>query len=96
MSHFYENDHLNIFRLLVSWQYLVKNRLGDVLDQINFGYYNPLVQGCLTLPAAYCIIDIHNYARWNGSIIGHGGPINDQLVELWARLATVYQNEARV
>lgn len=24
-----------------------------------------------------CVIDVHNYARWNGQVIGQGGPTND-------------------
>ena len=43
-----------------------------------------------------CVIDIHNYARWNKGIIGQGGPTNAQFVSLWTQLATKYKAEARV
>ncbi len=69
MQHFVTDDHLNVFRLPVGWQYLVGNNLGGPLDQTNFTKYDMLVQACLTT-GAHCIIDIHNYARWNGAIIG--------------------------
>ncbi|GAP84641.2 putative glycoside hydrolase family 5 protein [Rosellinia necatrix] len=39
---------------------------------------------------------IHNYARWNGGIIGQGGPSNDQFASLWSQLATKYASEAGV
>jgi endoglucanase len=33
----------------------------------------------VTDSGAYAIIDVHNYARWNGEIIGQGGPSNDDV-----------------
>ncbi len=63
MQHFYQDDHMNIFRLPVGWQYLVNNQLGGDLDSTNMGYYDQLVQACLDT-GAHCILDIHNYARW--------------------------------
>jgi len=95
MTHFVNNDKLNIFRLPVGWQFLVNNNLGGTLDSTNFPKYNTLVQGCLNT-GAYCIIDIHNYARWNGEIIGQGGPTNAQFTSLWSQLATEYASNSRV
>jgi endoglucanase len=95
MRHFYNDDHMNIFRLPVGWQYLVNNKLGGTLDATNFGYYDQLVQDCLST-GAYCIVDIHNYARWNGAIIGQGGPTNAQFVSVWKQLAQKYASEPRI
>ncbi|KAL7780827.1 glycoside hydrolase family 5 protein [Trichoderma afarasin] len=95
MQHFVKDDGFNIFRLPVSWQYLVNANLGGTLDATNLGYYDQLVQGCLAT-GAYCIIDIHNYARWNGKIIGQGGPTNAQFVSLWTQIATKYASEPRI
>ena len=95
MQHFYRDDNLNIFRLPVGWQYLVNNNLGGTLDSINLGYYDQLVQSCLST-GAYCIIDIHNYARWNGAIIGQGGPTDDQFVSVWTQLAQKYASQSKI
>lgn len=95
MQHFYRDDNLNIFRLPVGWQYLVNNNLGGTLDGNNLAKYDQLVQGCLNT-GAQCIIDIHNYARWNGGIIGQGGPSNDQFVSLWRQLASKYASQSRI
>ena len=62
MKHFVNGDTFNIFRLPVGWQYIVNNNLGATLDSTNLAKYDTLVQGCLNL-GAYCIVDIHNYAR---------------------------------
>ncbi|KAF8322015.1 cellulase-domain-containing protein [Clavulina sp. PMI_390] len=95
MQHFVNDDHFNIFRLPVGWQYLVNGNLGGTLDSTKSATYDQLVQGCLGT-GAYCIIDIHNYARWNGGIIGQGGPSNDQFVSLWTQLATKYKSQSKV
>lgn len=63
MIHFGSKDRLNVFRMPVAWQYLVKDRLGGKLDEANFGEYDKLVQGCLYAGAKMCIIDIHNYGK---------------------------------
>ena len=54
------------------------------------------MQACLQT-GAYCAIDIHNFARWNGKIIGQdGGPTNDQFADLWRQLATKYKDNEKV
>lgn len=96
MQHFVSIG-LNTFRLPVAWQYLVNDNLGGDLDDTNFGKYDELVQGCLDT-GAFCIVDIHNYARWNGQIVGQsdGTVTNDHLDSLWKQLATKYKDEYRV
>ena len=42
------------------------------------------------------MIDIHNFARWNGGIIGQGGPTDEQFVSLWSQLATKYAGSEKV
>ncbi|KAK8041789.1 glycoside hydrolase family 5 protein [Apiospora rasikravindrae] len=93
MKHFVGDLGMNMMRLPISWQYLVNNQLGGGLDTTNLGKYDQMVQSCLKT-GAHCMIDIHNFARWNGGIIGQGGPSDDQFVSLWTQLATKYaQNE---
>ncbi|KAI1075401.1 glycoside hydrolase family 5 protein [Whalleya microplaca] len=94
MQHFVEDDGMSLLRLPISWQFLVNNRLGD-LDQSNLAQYDQLIQACLAT-GAHCMIDIHNFARWNGGIIGQGGPTDDQFVSLWSQLATKYAGDAKV
>lgn len=96
MVHFVTTDNFNIFRLPVSWQYLVNNDLGGPLNPTNFGYYDQLVRGCLST-GAYCMIDLHNYARWDGKMIGEDdGPTISQFADLWGQIAAKYKNENKV
>lgn len=84
IKHFVKNDGFNTFRLPVGWQFLTNDVKSSVLNSINFAKYDALVQvishtcSCkfVTLSAlqtclrtgSYCIIDIHNYARFNGLV----------------------------
>ena len=97
MQHFVTDDGLNTFRLPVGWQYLVNNNLGGTLDSTNFAAYDSLMQSCLKV-AELCIIDLHNYARWNGNIVGQSsGSVTDaQLSSLWSQLATKYAASPKV
>ncbi|KAK2605579.1 hypothetical protein N8I77_008408 [Diaporthe amygdali] len=96
MLHFVSADNFNIFRLPVSWQYLVNNDLGGPLDSTNFGYYDQLVRGCLST-GAYCMVDLHNYARWDGKVIGeYDGPTTSQFADVWSQIAASYRGEGRV
>lgn len=60
MQHLTSEDHLNIYRLTVSWQYLTNNVVGGVLNATNFGTYDNLMQSCLST-GAKCVVDVHNY-----------------------------------
>ncbi|KAI7781234.1 cellulase [Diaporthe eres] len=96
MVHFATADNFNVFRLPVSWQYLVNNDLGGPLDPTTFGYYDQLVRGCLST-GAYCMIDLHNYARWDGKRIGEDdGPSVAQFADLWGKVAANYKHDDRV
>lgn len=96
MSHFIKDDTLNTFRLPVGWQFLVNGQLGGQLNANNLGQYDKLVQGCLNSGATLCILDLHNYARWNGKIVGQGGPENKQLADVWKQMATKYGKQSKI
>ncbi|CAJ2510918.1 Uu.00g065430.m01.CDS01 [Anthostomella pinea] len=97
MVHFSQNDGLNTFRLPVTWQFLINSRnlngsataatggsSNGTLDRVNAAAYNQLVRACLDTGSS-CIVDIHNYARFEGQVIGQGGPSNAQFANLWSR-----------
>ncbi|OBT92594.1 hypothetical protein VE01_09679 [Pseudogymnoascus verrucosus] len=97
MNHFARDHGLNVFRLPVCWQYLVNNVLGGNLDGNNFAVYDQLVQGCLAT-GAYCVVDIHNYARWGGQVIGQsGGAVtNNHFASVWYQIAAKYAGQPKV
>lgn len=87
---------MNTFRIPVGWQFLLNNNLGGTLDSNNWNTYDKQIQGCLSTGAALCIVDIHNYARWNGAIVGQDGPTNAQFANLWSQIAAKYKNNNKI
>jgi endoglucanase len=49
---------------------------------------------------AYCIIELHNFARWNGKIIGQSNgtdaPTDDQFAGIWKSIAAQYANKDKI
>ncbi|KJA16684.1 glycoside hydrolase family 5 protein [Hypholoma sublateritium FD-334 SS-4] len=95
IKHFVKNDRFNTFRLPVGWQFLTNNLKSGVLSSANFAKYDALVQTCLGT-GSYCIIDIHNYARFNGMIIGQGGPSDTTFARLWSNIASHYKSQSKL
>ncbi|PMD44759.1 glycoside hydrolase family 5 protein [Hyaloscypha variabilis F] len=96
ISHF-NSLGFNTFRLPVSWQYLTDSTYTTtgVLNTANFAAYDALVQDCLTT-GAYCVIDLHNYGRFNDYVIGQGGATDTAFVTLWGAIAKYYAKEPYV
>ena len=67
MTHFVNDDGFNTFRLPVGWQFLTGGSESGTLNAANFAEYDALVEACLNTGAS-CIVDIHNYARFNGAV----------------------------
>lgn len=42
------------------------------------------------------MLDVHNFARFNGGIVGQGGPSDDMFVAIWVALAKMYADEPKV
>lgn len=97
MQHFVDNDGVNMFRLPTSWQFLINNdeEVSGTLNATRASQYELFVRACLDT-GAYCMIDVHNFARFNGGIIGQGGPSDALFVSLWTALAKTYADDARV
>lgn len=90
----FKNAGANIFRLPIGAQYLTNNNIAQ-LDPTALNNYKTLVQQ-VTNTGAYAIIDLHNYARWNGAIFGQGGPTNAQFANLWALIAKQFAGNSKV
>ncbi|BFZ59378.1 hypothetical protein YB2330_000386 [Saitoella coloradoensis] len=99
-SHF-TSEGANLFRIPFGWQYM-QPALSTPLNETFFDSYDSRVQAALDASQeAYAIIDVHNYARWYGLIIGQnvtvlGAPTNTDFANLWGQLAGKYKDDKRV
>ncbi|KAF5352522.1 hypothetical protein D9756_006054 [Leucocoprinus leucothites] len=94
-SHFAQQG-VNIFRIPFAWQ-LMTPTLGGTIDGTFFQRYDASVQAALNSGSSpYVILDLHNYARWNGQVIAQGGPTNDQYASIWSQLAAKYKGNKKI
>ncbi|EIN14752.1 hypothetical protein PUNSTDRAFT_154759 [Punctularia strigosozonata HHB-11173 SS5] len=92
-SHF-ASQGANLFRIPFAWSEM-QPTLGGPLNQSFLSRYDATVNAALAT-GGYVIVDVHNYARLNGQIIGQGGPTNDQFASLWSLLAAHYASQSHV
>ncbi|KAJ6444950.1 glycoside hydrolase family 5 [Purpureocillium lavendulum] len=95
MKHFVEDNNMNIFRLPLTWQFITNGQVDGKLNEKNLAVYNDLMNTCLDT-GAYCMIDLHNFGRYDDGIVGQGGPSDDVFAGLWSLLATEYAKQDRV
>ncbi|KAJ3349174.1 hypothetical protein HDU83_000733 [Entophlyctis luteolus] len=84
----------NLYRIPFAWE-RVQSVLGGELVAEYLSYIDGAVQTATTL-GAVSVLDVHNYAAYNGSIIGDGTVTAADLADLWTRLANVYKNNTLV
>ncbi|VDB99573.1 unnamed protein product [Peniophora sp. CBMAI 1063] len=94
-THF-ASEGANLFRIPFAWTEMTGTPGGNI-NETFFSEYDSTVQSALSSGSGvYVIVDVHNYARFNGGIIGQGGPTNDQFNSLWTQLAKKYAGNSRI
>ena len=84
---------MNIFRLPFLWERLQHNQFGG-FDAAELARITSLVNYA-TGKGASVVLNPHNYARYRGTVIGQGVPV-DAFADFWRKLATRYKNNSRV
>jgi endoglucanase len=82
---YYQSKGLILIRLSIMWERLQPSLGGD-LDPNELALLLPFVDA-VAARNMKVIIDIHNYARYDGNIIGNGVSIAD-VTDMWTKLAT--------
>jgi len=90
---YFKGKSMNTLRLPFSWERL-QPTLGAAFDATELGRLDAFVTGA-TAKGVNVVIDPHNYARWNGTVIG-SGVSNAQFADLWSRLAARYKSNNKV
>ncbi|KZS87208.1 cellulase-domain-containing protein [Sistotremastrum niveocremeum HHB9708] len=94
VQHF-TSQGVKLFRIPFAWQ-LAQPQLGATISSTFWNEYDQIVNAALQA-GAYVIVDVHNYARWNGAIIGEsGGPTNAQFANLWSQFAAHYASQSKI
>ncbi|KAI0669973.1 glycoside hydrolase superfamily, partial [Trametes maxima] len=80
----------------LAWQ-LMTPTVGGPINETFFAIYDKTVQAALASSSdAHVIVNLHNYARWNGGIISQGGATNAEFTSIWSQLAPKYGSNERI
>jgi endoglucanase len=85
---------MKIFRIPFQWERMQRS-LGGSLDATELARLDDFVSYA-TGKGARVIVDPHNYARYNGAIIGAGTVTAANLADFWGKLAAHYASNALV
>lgn len=91
---YFRSKGMNHIRLPFKWE-----RLQPTLGQpFNATYLANLrsVVAAANAEGLQVILDPHNYARFNGAVVGSGGLSNAQFAEFWTRLATEFRDNPQL
>jgi endoglucanase len=85
---------MNIIRLPFLWERLQQSLGGD-LNAAELARMDVVVAEA-TAKKVYIILDPHNYARYNGNLIGSSAVSQDNYVDLWKKLSMHYKSNGYV
>jgi endoglucanase len=91
---YFANKGMNIVRIAVLWERLQHRLQGD-LDNAEMQRLDTVVNYAAT-EGMRVILDVHNYARYGGIVIGSQSLSTRALGDLWRRLAEHYKRDETV
>ena len=91
---YFRNKGMNTIRLPFRWERL-QPTLMQAFNATELARLTTFVNGA-TAQGMTVIIDPHNYARWQGKIIGSSEVPNSAFADFWSRLATQFKGNSKV
>ncbi|KAG0147469.1 hypothetical protein CROQUDRAFT_698651 [Cronartium quercuum f. sp. fusiforme G11] len=85
---------LNTIRIPIGWQYIQPTLKGD-LDKTQLATLDSLIDEVLD-NKGFAILDLHNFGRRDGKIVGESDLAVDALIDVWVKLAQHYKEKPRV
>lgn len=91
---YFRSAGMNIIRVPFRWERL-QPALSGPLDPTQLASLQRVVADARSA-GAYVILDPHNYARYNGNVIGSGAVPRAAFTDFWNRLASVFRDQPHV
>jgi endoglucanase len=91
---YFAGEGMNVLRLAVLWERLQHTLKGE-LDEDEMARIDSVIESARA-NGMRVILDVHNYARYRGKIIGPRGVPPAALGDLWGRLAARYKDDDTV
>lgn len=92
---YFAAKRMNTIRVPITWERL-QPTLNGALDTTYLGYLTSSVNYITNTKGMYCVIDIHNYHRYRGQLLGSAAVPYNTITNLWYRLAGLFKTNPRV
>jgi len=91
---YFKGKKMNTLRMPFLWE-RIQPTLNTALDATELSRFDAFVTAT-TAKGMNVVLDPHNYARYNGALVGSGTVPNSAFADLWSRLATLYKGNSHV
>ena len=91
---YFQAKGMNLMRLPFLWERL-QPRLGQDFDAVELARLRTFVDGT-TARGLHVLLDPHNYARWQGHLVGSRELPHSAFADFWRRLAVLFKDNPRV
>lgn len=91
---YFQGKRFNLVRLPFRWERLQRSLGGD-LDAAEMARLTSFVNET-TAKGVSVILDPHNYARYNGNLIGSAQVTNEHFADFWTKVAGLFSDNERV
>lgn len=91
---YFHDKGMNTFRLAFRWERLQRKAYED-FNWLELTRLKQFVERA-SQHQAYTVLDVHNYARYYGNIIGSGDLPVSAFADFWAKLALVFRDNPKV
>ncbi len=91
---YFQAKGMDLVRLPFRWERLQRS-LGGALDATELARLKSVVDGVTTLGLTV-LLDPHNYARYDGALVGSAAVPDAALADFWTRLAAEFKDNPRV
>jgi len=91
---YFVTKKINLIRFPIAWERVQPSAKGD-LDLTYLGGIQNII-GYATERNVQVLLDVHNYARYYGNVIGESEYGSDVLADLWSKLAREFANNPKV
>ncbi|RUP17849.1 glycoside hydrolase superfamily [Jimgerdemannia flammicorona] len=92
---YFASKKVNVIRVPFLWERLQPN-LNQALNATEFGRLNAIVNYATKTKGIYVLLDPHNYARYNGQLIGSSAVPYNSFKKFWRLLATKYKSNGKI
>jgi len=95
-AYYFRQLGMNLFNLFTSWSRIQPTPGSGSLDDAEIASLTQAVEYITNQLQAFCVIELHDFARFKGTPLGSGAASAANFAQVWTLLATQFKENPRV